>query len=579
MKPGPGLIDSILRNQVSPVSPPRFLIERDPWYRTFLGSCSAFYPPRTETLPGSAVVPGQFWNDVFVKSTLPWRRFVESVIFHGAAIVLLANLSQLELQRPHLTHPAPSQSSEVIRYDASEYLTPLDTGSLPASARRGDPVYAPQPIISVPAESDNSQQTVVTPPVLKLNGDLALPNIVSWQHSVPRIAAPIVPSRTSDLRLPVSPTVPIAPPPAVSRSTVNPAPFLSAAAVAPAPDVSGGSSRNLAMPQPAIVGPPPGIEIAALRKVSDINIGPAQVVAPAPELPVSERHTLPSPPRSGPSDPITEVVPPPPNLPQTGGTHSDDRLIALSVHPSPPSVAVTVPTGNRRGSFAASPEGRPTAAGTVGQLPTSPANQGTAGFSSSKQMNGVPRGLLVGSGHEPSSKSSIVGNSSGSDPAPDPPLEARAASPRAIALTLSPEQENESERQVFGVRKSYSMTLNVPNLNSAGGSLIMHFSELNEGPTQGDLFAPVVTRAVVPGYPLELMRENVQGIVELAAVINNDGSVSEIRALNDADDRLQAYAREALLRWQFLPALRNGKPVPLQAVVRIPFKPRATRGF
>ena len=140
---------------------------------------------------------------------------------------------------------------------------------------------------------------------------------------------------------------------------------------------------------------------------------------------------------------------------------------------------------------------------------------------------------------------------------------------------MSPEQQSETERKVFGARRSYAMTLNVPNLNSAGGSLVMHFSELQDGEKQGDLFAPVVTHAVAPGYPLELMRENVQGTVELSAVIRSDGSVGEVRVLNEVDDRLEAYARDALLRWQFLPALRNGNPVALQAVVKIPFKPRA----
>jgi len=578
MKPGLGLIDSMLRDQVVRAPLPQFLIENAPWHKTFLGNLWDLCVPGKETLTITSA-PGPFWNDVFVNSRLPWRRFGESVIFHGAVIVLLGNLAQLELQRPHLTRPVSSQTSDVITYDASEYLPLLDTGrSLASVSQNGDPVYAPQPIISAPPESDNHQQTIVTPPPLKLNSEVAIPNMVAWQPSSPRIAAPVVPSRASDLRLPASPAVPIAPPPAVSRSMVSAAPLLPNAVVAPAPDVNGGNSRSLPMPQPAIIGPPPGIEVAALRAVGDINIGAAPVVAPAPQLPTDEQQAFLAQGRTGFESASAEIVPPPPNIPQTNGTHSNGRVIALSVHPEAPAATVTVPTGNRRGSFAASPEGRSSATGTADPLSANHTDPQTSGFSSSKRIDGVPPGLFVGPGPDASSKSSN-GSSSGNDPAADPPLVARAAGPRAIASRLSPEQENDSERQVFGPRTSYSMTLNMPNLNSAGGSLVMHFSELNEGPTQGDLFAPVVTRAVAPGYPLELMRENVQGTVELAAVIKSDGSVSEIRVLNDADDRLQAYAREALLRWQFLPALRNGKPVPLQAVVRIPFKPRTIRGF
>jgi TonB family protein len=133
---------------------------------------------------------------------------------------------------------------------------------------------------------------------------------------------------------------------------------------------------------------------------------------------------------------------------------------------------------------------------------------------------------------------------------------------------------SELERQVFGGRKSYSMTLNVPNLNSAGGSWVMHFAEMKDGEPEGDLVAPVATQAVDPGYPIELMRQNVQGTVTLSAVIRSDGSVGEVRVLQGVDDRLDQYASAAMSRWRFRPATKNGEAVALQAVVMIPFRLR-----
>lgn len=150
---------------------------------------------------------------------------------------------------------------------------------------------------------------------------------------------------------------------------------------------------------------------------------------------------------------------------------------------------------------------------------------------------------------------------------------------RKPALEESPDQQTDLERKVFANRKSYAMTLNLPNLNSAGGSWVMHFSELEDEKQKGDLLAPVATHVVDPGYPLELMRENIRGTVTLSAVIRSDGSVGEVAVLNGIDDRLDAYARNALRSWKFLPALRNGNPVALQAVVMIPFRPRAKVGF
>jgi TonB family protein len=139
---------------------------------------------------------------------------------------------------------------------------------------------------------------------------------------------------------------------------------------------------------------------------------------------------------------------------------------------------------------------------------------------------------------------------------------------------MSPDGQTDAERKVFAGRKSYAMTLSVPNLNSAGGSWVMHFVEQKEDEKKGELMAPVATRTADPGYPLELMRQNVRGTVILSAVINADGTVGDVQILNSIDDRLDDYASHALSRWRFLPALKNGNPVPLQAVVMIPFRPR-----
>jgi TonB family protein len=140
---------------------------------------------------------------------------------------------------------------------------------------------------------------------------------------------------------------------------------------------------------------------------------------------------------------------------------------------------------------------------------------------------------------------------------------------RAMTATNPP---NELERRVFGERKFYSMILNMPNLNSAGGSWIIRFAELKNSDNPGDLTAPEAIHKVDPGYPIELMRQNVQGNVTLYAVIRSDGTVGDVRVLNSPDNRLDAYARAALVAWHFRPALRDGVAVDLEAVVIIPFR-------
>jgi outer membrane biosynthesis protein TonB len=52
-----------------------------------------------------------------------------------------------------------------------------------------------------------------------------------------------------------------------------------------------------------------------------------------------------------------------------------------------------------------------------------------------------------------------------------------------------------------------------------------------------------------------------------------------VELLRGVDDRLNKSAVEALAKWEFYPATRNGVPVDVDVVVEIPFKlqPRIER--
>ena len=87
-------------------------------------------------------------------------------------------------------------------------------------------------------------------------------------------------------------------------------------------------------------------------------------------------------------------------------------------------------------------------------------------------------------------------------------------------------------------------------------------------------------RKVDPAYPLELMKQNVAGTVILYGIIRADGTVSDVRVLRSVDGRLDRFASEAISKWQFQPATRNGTAVDVEATFWIPFRPvRAQTGF
>ncbi len=172
----------------------------------------------------------------------------------------------------------------------------------------------------------------------------------------------------------------------------------------------------------------------------------------------------------------------------------------------------------------------------------------------------------------------------------NPNLAASVNPPRVTSAPSRPLQPgdsaklSEAERAVFGSRKFYSVSLNMPNLNSAGGSWVIRFAELNhdsgrhgssnsDAPPADELSQPMATRKVDPKYPLQLMRENVSGTVILYAVIHADGTVGSVRVLRGVDDRIDQFASQAIAQWQFQPATKNGAAVDVEATFQIPFRP------
>jgi TonB family protein len=83
---------------------------------------------------------------------------------------------------------------------------------------------------------------------------------------------------------------------------------------------------------------------------------------------------------------------------------------------------------------------------------------------------------------------------------------------------------------------------------------------------------PLPLHKVDPKYIPAAADERVEGKVRLAAVIRRNGRVEAVTLLHHLDDRLDRSAEEALAKWEFEPALRNGAAVDVDAVFEIPFR-------
>jgi TonB family protein len=556
----------------------RLLVEMPSWPRVFFSNLRDLVLPRRLPRLELQSAPAPFWPDVFVPQRLPWKRFIESCAYHAIAIGLLISVTRFFALQPQVVARPTFDHTQVINYQPSEYLPPLDTRTTAsAQPQKADPEFAHQPIISLPPEADNRSQTIVAPPNVKVKRDVALPNIVAWSDQLERPRLEI-------------PPVPLTPAAEITRI----APALQVSVASPPPDASRLTHRqNAPALQSAVVAPPPSFENALARPIGDLNIGRSSVIAPAPQLSVAEQRT-----RTG-SQGFSagpQVVAPPPSVSASGSSGASfgerGRVIALNLRPAvgaPPDP----PPGNRRGAFAATPEGHSGASGAPGASANGRNENGSG--SPRKGSGDMPVGLYVGSA---GAKTASVAGDPGkaATNSVNPNLVASVRPPRVTSAPSRPMQPDsaanlsEAERAVFGNRKFYSVTLNMPNLNSASGSWVIRFAERDHdsgdhdsnhrdsnsrdvnAPAE-DISQPMATRKVDPAYPLQLMRQNVAGTVILYAIIRADGSVGNVRVLRGVDDRLDRFACQALTQWQFQPATKNGSPVDVEATFKIPFRP------
>jgi TonB family protein len=130
-------------------------------------------------------------------------------------------------------------------------------------------------------------------------------------------------------------------------------------------------------------------------------------------------------------------------------------------------------------------------------------------------------------------------------------------------------------------RVVYTIAIQMPNITSFSGSWMVWFADREplRGAPPRQMRPPVPVRKVDPKYIATAAEERIEGMVRLFGVIGKDGHINGIVLLRQLDARLDSSSQEALAKWQFTPALRDGVAVDVDAVFEIPFRlaPRATR--
>jgi protein TonB len=84
---------------------------------------------------------------------------------------------------------------------------------------------------------------------------------------------------------------------------------------------------------------------------------------------------------------------------------------------------------------------------------------------------------------------------------------------------------------------------------------------------------PVLVSSPAPRYPQRALRRNETGIVRVAVDVGMDGVPMDVRLESSSQSRdLDRAAVDAVRKWRFRPAQRNGQPMPATIVVPIEFK-------
>jgi TonB family protein len=292
-----------------------------------------------------------------------------------------------------------------------------------------------------------------------------------------------------------------------------------------------------------------------------------------------------------------------------GGAHSpaisDATAAALRTKPKPRAFVPPSPSGSAGGPAplaileAPSPGtgGMPSAnvnVAVVGLAPAStlggplPDASRDAKFSAGPAANGAAGGAAPASGSALSVPGLLVRGGAPQDPARANPLlmaqmaptssamleaaaktaqAARTPDPPAAEIRLTPPPDPQ-----FSGRDVYTLAVQMPNISSYQGSWIMWFAERTSFTRgAGGLRPPVPVHKVDPKYLPAVIAERVEGKVQLAGVIRINGRVDLLRVLKGVDPRLDHSAEEALRKWEFEPAERNGAPVEVDVVAEIPF--------
>jgi TonB family protein len=532
---------------------PKLEIAWDSFHQNFFSGLAVFFKPAKLS---KELAADNIFQDCYIKGRIPRVAMVAAVLLHVFVFMLpwslvpVAGHSNPELENAEVTWSGPINDFPLLEIKREKAkLQPKGEVNKPLPAEGADAFHPRQRIYTDPSRPTHPRQTLIHPaaPADAPKFLPEMPNIVQLENT----SAPARPHmEISDKTL-----AKLRPRMTTKTTTTAALPTLDV------PNVEQRTAEVSLAVQPD----------APAKPKLEINATSAPHVAERKE--------------SGENAPTPDMASPAVSNPG----NASSTFIALAATPGPVAPVAT-PQGNLAARVAISPDGRvpgvpggaknSAAGGTGGEESGSNgaagAGKNSVGISIS---GGNPKPNTTASGLGGSGRLVIPRNSTaammkrGDAGAVHEDAMERSGPPNFAALPPGANPE-----LIFSSKRVYSMNVNMPNLNSATGSWIIHFSELHFGNPGNDpahssaeLSAPEPLRKVDPKYPQDLILQHVEGQIVLYAVIRKTGKVDSIQVVRSLDPELDANSVSAFAEWKFQPASKDSQPVDLEAIVYIPF--------
>jgi protein TonB len=103
--------------------------------------------------------------------------------------------------------------------------------------------------------------------------------------------------------------------------------------------------------------------------------------------------------------------------------------------------------------------------------------------------------------------------------------------------------------------------------------LLVLFTGLSAGTVlaEGKIEPPVPVRTAAPRVPREFTDAGKTGLVTVNFAVDEQGSVHDAKILKTTADILDKPALEAVLKWKFKPAKKDGQPYAMRVTIPIKF--------